>query len=198
MTDVAALWTLPELTERVDAALAAEDGAIPSGRVRDVPDARTIRWYQTTGLVDRPEHRGRTAMYSERHLLQLIAIKRLQQQGLPLNEIQARLAGLDDDALAAIVGLEREPRPAASARRFWTQQPAPAPSPEPSRRTVVDVIWLRDDVRLLIDNATWHLSPHEEAAVLDAAAPLLSLLKRLDVIRTDTTAEAVRRPKEQA
>lgn len=189
MTDIAALWTLPELTERVDAALADANGAIPSGRVRDVPDARTIRWYQTTGLVDRPEHRGRTAMYGERHLLQLLAIKRLQQQGLPLNEIQARLAGLDDDALARIVGREREVRPATPARRFWTNQPAPAPEPEASRRTVVDVIWLRDDVRLLIDNANWHLSPHEEAAVLEAAAPLLSLLKRLEVITTERSKE---------
>ena len=44
-----------------------------------VPDARTIRYYATLGLIDRPEaFRGRTALYGARHLSQLVAIKRLQ------------------------------------------------------------------------------------------------------------------------
>ncbi|MDX6262798.1 MAG: hypothetical protein QOH84_4486, partial [Kribbellaceae bacterium] len=70
------LWTLGELAERVEAALADYPGQA-NGRVRAVPDQRAIRWYTTTGMVDRPaEMRGRTALYGRRHLLQLVAIKR--------------------------------------------------------------------------------------------------------------------------
>ncbi|GAA2614242.1 hypothetical protein GCM10010399_51350 [Dactylosporangium fulvum] len=96
-------WTLDELTARVAAALggAAYAGA-PNGRVRDVPDARAIRWYATIGLVDRPAMRGRVALYGPRHLLQLVAIKRLQSQGKRIADIQVELADVPDEVLGAI------------------------------------------------------------------------------------------------
>src|SRR5664279_2651526 len=102
--DEAPGWTLEELVRRVGLALdgAARVGGYhgaPNGRVRDVPDQRAIRWYTTTGLVDRPiGGRGRGARYGRRHLCQLVAIKRLQAAGSSLAEIQLRLAGADDDA----------------------------------------------------------------------------------------------------
>ena len=56
----------------------------PAARVRAVPDRRAIRWYTTIGLIDRPvAHRGRTALYGPRHLLQLVAVKRLQARACP-------------------------------------------------------------------------------------------------------------------
>ncbi|GAA0741757.1 MerR family transcriptional regulator [Dactylosporangium roseum] len=96
-------WTLDELTARVAAALggAAYAGA-PNGRVRDVPDARAIRWYATIGLVDRPVMRGRVALYGPRHLLQLVAIKRLQSRGKRIADIQVELADVPDEVLGAI------------------------------------------------------------------------------------------------
>ncbi|HEV2872790.1 MAG TPA: MerR family transcriptional regulator [Actinomycetota bacterium] len=99
-------WTLDELTERVDAALAVGYDGQPSGRVRAVPDRRAIRWYTTIGLIDRPAaHRGRTALYGPRHLLQLVAVKRLQARGLPLVAIQQELAGATDTQLARVARL---------------------------------------------------------------------------------------------
>src|SRR5918999_3578692 len=99
-------WTLDELAERVDAALAVAYPGQPSGRVRAVPDRRAIRWYATIGLIDRPvAHRGRTALYGPRHLLQLVAVKRLQARGLPLVAIQRELAGATDDQLARVARL---------------------------------------------------------------------------------------------
>src|SRR5919202_1029774 len=93
----APLWTLDELCAQVALALAADYAGQASGRVREVPDRRTIRYYTTLGLVDRPAAvRGRTALYSTRHLLQLVAIKRLQARGLTLAEVQRRLLGLTD------------------------------------------------------------------------------------------------------
>ncbi|WP_020388924.1 MerR family transcriptional regulator [Kribbella catacumbae] len=99
------LWTLGELAERVEAALAGYPGQV-NGRVRAVPDQRAIRWYTTTGLVDRPaEMRGRTALYGRRHLLQLVAIKRRQAQGHTLAQIQTELAGATNETLQPIAGL---------------------------------------------------------------------------------------------
>jgi DNA-binding transcriptional MerR regulator len=99
-------WTLDELAERVDTALAVDYHGQPSGRVRAVPDRRAIRWYTTIGLIDRPvAHRGRTALYGPRHLLQLVAVKRLQASGLPLVSIQQELAGATDTQLARVARL---------------------------------------------------------------------------------------------
>src|SRR5439155_7820073 len=100
------LWTLDELGRKVAEALAVDYEGPPNDRVRDVPDLRTIRYYTTLGLIDRPaEMRGRTAYYGPRHLLQLAAIKRLQARGLSLAEVQRRLLGLPDPALAELARL---------------------------------------------------------------------------------------------
>jgi DNA-binding transcriptional MerR regulator len=98
-----------------------------SGRVRDVPDARTIRYYTTLGVLDRPlEMRGRTAYYGRRHLLQIVAVKRLQAHGMPLVDIQKSIAGADNSSLK---------RWAALPAGFWeaalARQDARATPPTP-------------------------------------------------------------------
>src|SRR5262245_21332887 len=132
----AALLTLEELTARVALALSAHYPGQLNGRVRDVPDARTIRYYTTLGLVDRPATlRGRTALYGRKHLLQLVAIKRLQARGASLAEVQERLVGLTEATLARLAELpahgDAAPIPAETTRsrdRFWAEMPAPAGS----------------------------------------------------------------------
>src|SRR6185437_9874632 len=102
----AGLWTIDELGARTAEALAVDYEGPPNGRVRDVPDRRTIRYYTTLGLLDRPaEFRGRTAYYGRRHLLQLVAIKRLQARGRSLAEVQQQLLGATDAELARLAGL---------------------------------------------------------------------------------------------
>ena len=106
MDQAHAPWTLAELTDRVAEALAVGYRGQRSGRVRDVPDQRAIRWYTTLGLVDRPAAmRGRTALYGRRHLLQLVAIKRLQAEGRSLAEVQVELAAAGDERLERIARL---------------------------------------------------------------------------------------------
>ena len=87
-----ALWTIDELGSRVALALSVDYDGQASGRVRDVPDRRTIRYYTTLGLIDRPALRGRTALYGRRHLLQLVAIKRLQAQDAA-RRVLAKISG---------------------------------------------------------------------------------------------------------
>ena len=136
-----ASWTLDELVRRVAHSLAdpAYPGA-PNGRVRDLPDRRVVRWYTTTGLVDRPAMQGRTALYNARHLLQIVAVKRRQAEGRSLAEIQAELAGATDETLRRVAAVpdqlitgeptrpEEAPMPARPSprRRFWADPPAAA------------------------------------------------------------------------
>jgi DNA-binding transcriptional MerR regulator len=151
-------WTIAELAERAAGALTAAAPTVRSGRIREAPNERLIRWYATVGLVDPPlSRRGRVALYGRRHLLQLVAVKRRQAQGRSLAEIQAELAGATDKQLEAIAqvpahpsGVEQDHGGGAGPgrmdvtppARFWarsaTQPPAgqpPAglgPRPEPA------------------------------------------------------------------
>ncbi len=72
-------------------------------RVSAAPDKRTIRYYTTLGLLDRPEIEGRQARYSERHVLQIVSVKALQSVALPLSEVQSLLYGLTDDELIHVI-----------------------------------------------------------------------------------------------
>jgi hypothetical protein len=137
---VDALWSLSELTEEAVGRIAA----LPppkNGQVRAVPDERTIRYYGTLGLLDKPELRGRMAFYGRRHLAQVVAIKRLQSVGKSLAEIQAVWPTLDDVALARMSGVELAALRTAKASRseFWKKEPMeiaatvmpPMPTPMP-------------------------------------------------------------------
>ncbi|MFJ2029269.1 MerR family transcriptional regulator [Streptosporangium sp. NPDC087985] len=126
-------WTIGELAERASAALTPT--AQLNGRVRDVPNERLIRWYSTIGLLDPPSaRRGRVALYGRRHLLQLIAIKRRQADGRTIAQIQAELAGADDQALESIAGIPETPAEPAVPRtarpRFWAEPASPSSGSE--------------------------------------------------------------------
>lgn len=124
-------WTLRELASQVAAALQQSGYEAPdNGQIAAVPSARTIRYYTSLGLIDRPaEMRGRTALYDRRHLAQLLAIKQLQVAGKPLAEIQSMLAGAAPAEIERIAklpegeGSRAEPEPERDAT-FWMAEPA--------------------------------------------------------------------------
>ncbi len=137
-----AMWTLDQLGARVRAALAVGYEPARSGRIRAVPDRRTIRYYTTLGLIDRPKAmRGRTALYGRKHLLQLVAIKRLQAERQTLNQIQVRLAGLTVRALSEIARVPEDSTPGVEAPG---ERPTATPVVEP---TVADASTADDAVR---------------------------------------------------
>jgi len=72
-------------------------------RINTVPDPRTIRYYTTLGLLESPETVNRQARYSQRHVIQLAAIKALQGESLTLAEIQARLYAKRIEELETII-----------------------------------------------------------------------------------------------
>src|ERR1700738_2680437 len=87
--------TLEDLTREVADRIRRGGVRQGNGQVSALPDQRTLRYYTTIGLLDRPlAVRGRQAVYGPRHVLQAVAVKRLQAAGLSLGEIQTRLAGL--------------------------------------------------------------------------------------------------------
>ena len=150
----AAVLTLPEVVGAIPSLLARDYEGVRNGRVRDLPDVRTIRWYQSLGVLDRPtEFRGRAALYGRRHLLQIAVIKKLQASGLSLEEIQGGLPGRTDAELAralgmklaevdaviaasvaartaaAASGLEAALHPVRRGLAFWKNRPAAASAP---------------------------------------------------------------------
>lgn len=167
-------WTLSDLADAAADALARLP-APANGQVRAVPDVRTLRWYGQLGLLDRPNGwRGRAGIYGERHLRQVIAIKRLQAEGWAIDEIQATLLGATDDQLLAwsagvAPARSTPPAPAPVAVRertaFWA---APAAPVEPLLRRIA----LGQGADLLLPADLDH-------AGLDAAlAPLRAWLAR--------------------
>ena len=186
------LWTIQQLCDEVARALAVGYAGTPNGRVRDVPDLRTIRYYTTIGLLDRPaEMRGRTALYGPRHLLQLVAIKKLQARGQSLSQIQQAMAGATDAMLRRLAGEMAgrggeptdEPTTAGQPvkpRPFWKR---PARSPLDSRRA------RRPDSRPLEPKAGAATCPEptellQAIALVDRVMLLLAPARAVDARRT--------------
>ncbi|HEU4613658.1 MAG TPA: MerR family transcriptional regulator [Kofleriaceae bacterium] len=193
-------WTLSELVAEAGTRLAA----LPppkNGQVRAVPDERTIRYYATIGLLDRPAAmRGRTALYGRRHLAQVVAIKRMQSAGHSLADIQRMWSTLDDVTLSRMSGVQIGTAKARAARKeFWRAeaepQPAPSPSPAPQPRLVPPpsaprptsaptptiTIPLAGQASILIalpEDGAISLSSADLRALRAAAAPLVTELAR--------------------
>jgi len=169
-----ATWTLETLTQRIDAVLRQEGIHQHNGQVAEAPNGRAIRWYQSTGLLRRPEQRGRVAFYGPAHLAEVVAIKRLQATGLSLVDVQARLQGLNDDALFALANLPAELTADANVsadvsapdadsvvvrRSFWDDDvadaavvPFVAPEPEPATLTTRQIVDHPSGVSLVLPN----------------------------------------------
>lgn len=187
------LWTIDELGAEVALALCVDYASQPNGQVSDIPNRRSIRYYTTLGLIDRPAAmRGRTALYGRRHLLQIVAIKRLQLGGLSLAAVQQKLAVATDEKLAEIAllpaadeegGKARPAVPVSEPERrndgpsFWRTEPAPVTTAEPAVAPILPAVRLVEGVTLLIESQR-PLDPDDLAAIETAAKPLLKVLRQ--------------------
>lgn len=73
-------------------------------RVTVFPNERTIRFYTAHNLVDKPVAReGSHPRYGYRHLLQVMAIKYLQSQYLPLVKIRSLIENISNRDLELII-----------------------------------------------------------------------------------------------
>lgn len=179
-------WTLDELVAKAAELLSVASVEQGSGRVRETPDRRTVRYYTTLGLLDRPtEFRGRTGLYGTRQLWQLMAIKRLQSRGEPLQEIQRRLLNATDAELRRVAAPPRgtpDPAPrvvSARAKSFWQEPPAER---APEDAATFTGLQLDAGVTLTLSAARRLLAADDLDALTAAAAPLLKVLRARHLI----------------
>jgi DNA-binding transcriptional MerR regulator len=190
LSNVMELLTLAEFAAAAANAVQAS-GAVPDNRqAKPIPAERMVRYYTARGLLPRPGTRGRALMYGRTHLIRLVAIKRLQGQGLSLDEIAERLdemTAAEVQSLAAIpdiampTGLgdpEPAPEPARAAGQFWRTVPDGIPDEVPDAPVAgtppvasLQAVRLSDTVTLLVDGP---LPPLD--ALRRAAGPLMDLL----------------------
>jgi DNA-binding transcriptional MerR regulator len=192
------LMNIHQLVAAAAAALSQAALTQTSGRVVEVPQVRTVRFYTTHGLIDPPAaFEGRRALYAERHLLQLVAIKQLQARGMELDAIQTQLLGASDEALAKLADIARAALPSPSMEEdeaeddndqsFWRQEPAEATAhaearASPQRVDAADLlsmagVRLAPGLLLLLEQPARALHPDDAAALRAAAAPLLHMLR---------------------
>jgi DNA-binding transcriptional MerR regulator len=77
------------------------------GTVSEVPDERTVRYYLTEGLVSPAEDKqGTASVFSYRHLLQLLVVKKLQSEHLPIRKIRDLVDGRTERELERLLGME--------------------------------------------------------------------------------------------
>jgi len=92
-------WSLRDLAMVAAAILDASAVRPINAAASAHPNERTIRFYVTKGLVAAPEGRGTAAVYSYRHLLQVLAIKLRQMEGGTLAAIAKELTDQTGDIL---------------------------------------------------------------------------------------------------
>jgi DNA-binding transcriptional MerR regulator len=113
---------------------------------------RTIREYQTQGLLPGPERRGRVGVYGEGHVHRLQLIARLQQRGYSLAGIRDLLQSWrHGEDLADVLGLD--------ADQLVHRE-------EPGAPASLDQL-----VRILPDLVPDHLADLEAAGIVDACGP---------------------------
>ena len=99
---------------------------------------RTVRYYQSQGLLSSSGTSGPGAKYDEAHLARLQLIRRLQRDHLPLAEIRRRLADLDDATVMTLAENAPQAPPQDSAldyvRGVLASGSAPPASPRFARR----------------------------------------------------------------
>ena len=113
---------------------------------------RTIRFYIQKGMVDRPDGARKTAVYGQRHVEQLLQIKKWQSAGLSLDRIQQ------------ILNQE-------------TAELPPEPQPEAGSIRLTSKIHLSPGVELEIDPDKARLTTEK---IRDFASQIAAMLAQLD------------------
>lgn len=100
--------SISELSDLVNRWCEEHQVAPANGQAGEKITERNIRYYRSRGLLDAPggDEIGRKRGFTEKHLLQLKAIRLLQARGLPLEQIQQRILGRSAEELRALERLE--------------------------------------------------------------------------------------------
>ena len=108
------------------------------GTVTSVPDERTIRYYMAEGLIQTPgEKQGTASLFGYLNLLQLLTVKKLQAEHLPIRKIRELVAGKSEAELEMLLGVgsvaAKKTRD-TDAKRYLESLLAPEAAPPPLMR----------------------------------------------------------------
>ena len=166
--------SLEQAVERANDLLSAATSAQPDGRVRSTLDARTVRYYQTLGIVPPPRRAGgRRAVYRSTHLVRAVMTKLLQSGGTRLGDIATRLGQRSDQDLWQQVGDLLQSGSASATVRTLESPAAPEPAMSPeSTKGPGDphAVTIMPGVHLLIE-AT---ASHDPDELIDAVRAYLA------------------------
>ncbi|HVF49443.1 MAG TPA: MerR family transcriptional regulator [Pyrinomonadaceae bacterium] len=100
-----------ELAEQA-AEILSEGGPVQErGTVTEVPDERTVRYYLTEGLISPAEEKqGTASVFGYIHLLQLLVVKKLQSERLPIRMIRELVSSGSERKLERLLGSEQDRR----------------------------------------------------------------------------------------
>jgi DNA-binding transcriptional MerR regulator len=97
---------LPEFAQAGGRILAEMGLEQARGTVTSVPDERTIRYYMAEGLIQTPEEKqGTASVFGYLNLLQLVTVKKLQAEHLPIRKIRELVAGKSEQELETLLGV---------------------------------------------------------------------------------------------
>ncbi|MBW1988609.1 MAG: MerR family transcriptional regulator [Deltaproteobacteria bacterium] len=166
---------LDELVETANRFMRQVAPVQPSRRIAQRVNERTLRYYIGKGLVDRPLGKsGTAALYGFKHLLQILALKRLQAAYLPVRRIKDILPGMDEQGLwDLITGGKTDSVPPADASTkdyldwVWKREQQ-IPLEESRAEFLPDL--LEERSLSAMEEKTWHRFPVSEGVELHIRA----------------------------
>jgi DNA-binding transcriptional MerR regulator len=96
-----------ELANQATGILAEIGTTQDRGTVSAAPDERTLRYYLAEGLISpATEKQGTASVFGYLHLLQLLVVKKLQSENLPIRKIRELVGGRTEKELERLLGLD--------------------------------------------------------------------------------------------
>ncbi len=127
---------------------------------------RTIRYYVQRGLLPAPQFRGKDTAYDHAHLVRLRAIRRLQDDYLPLDAIAAELERRTPEEVERLA--DGRDAPAA---------PAPKPAPRPPATPDAWRTWHRVEIAPGIELSVADDAPVHSRELFERAVAVLEAMK---------------------
>lgn len=123
-----------ELAKQAASILAEIGTTQDRGTVSEMPDERTLRYYLAEGLLSpAAEKQGTASVFGYGHLLQLLVVKKLQSEHLPIRKIKELVGGRTERELERLLGLDSRAGAKSEAHSYLekllTRSTSPAAAP---------------------------------------------------------------------